>query len=162
MNRRALLKLGIALPAAAAPQASRPTTPPYWTPAFFTIDQYETMDQLSDIIIPTTNTPGAKEALVARHLDKLLAASDPDFRNQITADLDTLDRFARQSARDAFTNLNAHDQRSVVEQFMVSPDSPAFDRLKAWTARMYYATEAGFRELNKGGRVPPTYGCQPA
>jgi gluconate 2-dehydrogenase gamma chain len=155
MNRRDLLKLSIALPAVAAP-------PPNWTPTFFTTDQYQTMNDLSDVIIPTTNTPGAKEALVARHLDKLLAASDPEFQNQITADLDTFDRFARLSAGDAFTNLTARGQRSTVEQFMVSSDSPAFDRLKAWTARMYYATEAGFRELNKGGRVPPTYGCQPA
>jgi hypothetical protein len=155
MNRRDLLKLGIALPAAAAP-------PPDWIPSFFTADQYRTMNDLSDIIIPTTNTPGAKEAAVARHLDKLLTASDAPFQNQFTADLDTFDRFSQQTAGDRFANLTITRQRAVVEQFVTSPASPAFDRLKAWTARMYYATEAGFNELNKGGRVPPTYGCQPA
>ena len=118
------------------------------------------MNDLSDVIIPTTNTPGAKEAAVARHLDKLLAASDAPFKNQFTADLDfwRFDRFSQQTAGDRFANLTVIRQRAVVEQFMTSAGSPAFDRLKAWTARLYYATDAGFNELNKGGRVPPTYG----
>ena len=32
--------------------------------------------------------------------------------------------------------------------------------LKGMTAEVYYATEIGFNELNKGGRVPATFGCQ--
>ena len=29
--------------------------------------------------------------------------------------------------------------------------------MKAWTARIYYSTEIGEKELNKGGRVPASY-----
>ncbi len=32
--------------------------------------------------------------------------------------------------------------------------------LKAWTARIYYATKPGFDELNKGSRIPATFACK--
>jgi hypothetical protein len=32
---------------------------------------------------------------------------------------------------------------------------------KALTSRIYYSTEIGMRELNKGGRVPATLNCIP-
>jgi hypothetical protein len=45
---------------------------------------------------------------------------------------------------------------------MASEQRPAFDRLKGWTARIYYATKPGFDELNKNGRVPANLTCKPA
>ena len=40
------------------------------------------------------------------------------------------------------------------------PGHKFFQMLKGMTAQVYYSTEIGFNELNKGGRVPPTFGCQ--
>src|SRR5215472_10887291 len=40
-----------------------------WKPQFFDAHQNETLIALTDLIIPTTNTPGAKAALVNRYLD---------------------------------------------------------------------------------------------
>lgn len=144
-----------ALPAASPAQTS--ASP--WTPAFFNPHQNDTIVDFSDIVIPATDTPGAKDALVNRYLDKLLAASDHPFQNEFARDLDALDRFSRQSAGADFVRLTIDQQRSVLQKMVLSSDRPSFDRLKAWTARIYYATRAGFDELNKGGAVPSTFAC---
>jgi|SRR5579871_1709875 len=160
MNRRDLLRIGgtlAALPAAAVPQTARPAIP--FAPTFFNPHQFHTINEFSDLIIPSTDTPGAKEAHVARYLDKLLAASDHPFQNEFARDLDILDRFARQTSRADFVSLSPDQQKSVVDQMSVSDQRPSFDRLKAWTARIYYATKPGFDELNKGGRVPASLAC---
>jgi hypothetical protein len=45
-----------------------------WKPVFLDEHQNETLIILSDLIIPTTDTPGAKEALVNRYIDLVMAA----------------------------------------------------------------------------------------
>ena len=47
---------------------------PDWTPVFFNAQQNETFTALSDAIIPATDTPGAKAALVNRFIDLVLSA----------------------------------------------------------------------------------------
>jgi hypothetical protein len=165
MRRRDILKFGAsmaAIPATALSQTTPPPRapqPPAWTPSFFSAHQNDTTIDFSDLVIPTTDTPGAKDALVNRYLDKLLAASDHAFQNEFARDLDTLDTFSRQTAGSDFVRLTPDQQKSVLEKMFLSPDRPCFDRLKGWTARIYYATKPGFEELNKGGHVPATFAC---
>ena len=45
-----------------------------WKPVFLDEHQNETLIILSDLIIPATDTPGAKEALVNRYIDLVMAA----------------------------------------------------------------------------------------
>jgi gluconate 2-dehydrogenase gamma chain len=162
MQRRDILKLGAVLPAAGLAQttpAAPSPKPVAWTPSFFNSHQNDTITDFSDLVIPSTDTPGAKDALVNRYLDKLLAASDHPFQNEFARDLDTLDRFCRQTAGSDFVRLTPDQQKSVLGKMFLSEQRPSFDRLKAWTARIYYATKPGFDELNKGGRVPGTFVC---
>ena len=42
-----------------------------WKPVFLDTHQNETLIALSDMILPKTDTPGAKEALVNRFIDRL-------------------------------------------------------------------------------------------
>src|SRR5882672_8244046 len=46
---------------------------PNWKAVFLNDQQNETLIALSDVILPATVTPGAKEALVNRYLDLLLS-----------------------------------------------------------------------------------------
>jgi hypothetical protein len=163
MQRRDILKLGASVAAIPAVGTSQPTpTIPAWTPAFFNPHQNDTIVEFSELVIPATDTPGAKDALVNRHLDKLLAASDHPFQNEFARDLDTLDRFSRQNAGSDFVRLTPDKQKQILDKIFQSNERPSFDRLKAWTARIYYATKPGFDELNKGGRVPAGVACKPA
>jgi hypothetical protein len=168
MKRRDVLKFGAtmaAIPAAGAAQTTPPPrnpSPPVWNPSFFNQHQNDTVVAVTDLLIPATETPGAKDALVNRYIDKILAASDHPAQNEFAHDLDALDVFSRQSAGDDFVRLTPDQQRAVLEKMMTNAQRPSFDRLKGWTSRIYYATRPGFEELNKGGRVPATFACKPA
>jgi len=39
------------------------------------------------------------------------------------------------------------------------PGNPLFKQLKSPTPGIYYNSEIGYLELNKGGRVPATFAC---
>ena len=161
MNRRDILKLSASLAAipAALPAQTHTPQPPAWNPSFFNPHQNDTITDFTDIVIPATDTPGAKDALVNRYLDKILAASDHPFQNEFARALDALDRFSRQTAGGDFVRLTPDQQKTVLEKMFQSNQRPSFDRLKAWTARIYYSTKPGFDELNKGIRVPATFAC---
>src|SRR5262245_53303704 len=58
--------------------ASRELSRVDWKPLFLDEHQNQTLIVLSDLIIPETDTPGAKQALVNRFVDLLLAAEGPD------------------------------------------------------------------------------------
>jgi len=161
MQRRDVLKLGASLAALPAALAQTPVAAPpiSWTPSFFNAHQNDTVIDFVDLVIPATDTPGAKDALVNRYLDKLLAASDHPAQNEFARDLDLLDRFSRQNIGVDFVRLTSEQQRSVLENMFASPQRLSFDRLKGWTARIYYATRPGFEELNKGVQMPIRFAC---
>src|SRR5437867_10734692 len=60
--------------------ASRELSRGDWKPAFLDEHQNQTLIVLSDLIIPETDTPGAKQALVNRFIDLLLSAKTPDIQ----------------------------------------------------------------------------------
>ena len=62
-------------PAARGEDGSKFLTDPNWKAAFLNPQQDETLIVLSDVIIPATDTPGAKEALVNRFLDLMISAA---------------------------------------------------------------------------------------
>src|SRR6202022_5129383 len=61
-------------PAQSGVDASKDLAAPGWKPLFLDEHQNETLIVLSDLMIPATDTPGAKEALVTRYIDLVLAA----------------------------------------------------------------------------------------
>ena len=74
----------LALVAAAAGAASagsfltawlEAAAPPDYAPAFFDAADYAALEAFTDILIPTDDTPGAREARCAAFIDFVLAAS---------------------------------------------------------------------------------------
>src|ERR1041385_2058348 len=66
-------------------------TGPNWKPQFFDAHQNETLIALSDLIIPATDTPGAKAALVNRYLDLLVSVQPSEFQQEFVAALKSID-----------------------------------------------------------------------
>src|SRR5436309_15926616 len=62
-----------------------------WKPVFLDDHLNETLIALSDQIIPKTDTPGAKEALVNRFIDRLLAAETRETQQRFLASLAYID-----------------------------------------------------------------------
>ena len=112
LTRRALLELGIraaALPGAAQffsawlaagathshSQGSTyaPPQPPFlrdYTPRFFSAEDFEALQAFAEILIPTDDTPGAREAQCAHYIDFVLQAGSPEMQKQWRAALAAL------------------------------------------------------------------------
>jgi hypothetical protein len=161
MNRRELIKAGSAAVAAGEALAQAPV----WKPKVFDAHQNETLIALADVIIPATDTPGAKAAGVNRWIDTLLEAGRDEERRRFLDGLALLDGYMLRTHRQPFVKCTLQQQRLALEAFDGGSDPDLargkefFQLAKAWISRIYYSTEAGYRELNKGGRVPAGFGC---
>jgi gluconate 2-dehydrogenase gamma chain len=163
MDRRDFVKLGASIftiPAAWAQQAAKLD----WTPSVLDSHQNETVIALTELIIPATDTPGAKVANVNRYIDLFLRDGNAEFREKFISGLDWLDGFAIREHGHPFAHCTAADQIAMLHTLDggSGPGHDFFREAKSLTARIYYATEIGFQELNKGGRVPATFGCEHA
>lgn len=138
-----------------------------WKPIFLDAHQNDTLIVLSDLIIPATDTPGAKDALANRFIDALLAAETRETQRGFLNSLAYLDgeSLARYGA--AFLHLSREQQiellsyvaypQSLETWNSVKGDDSAhghFATLKDWISRAYYSSEVGQRELGWDGSPP--------
>ncbi len=155
MQRRDFLKAGasvFAIPAAWAQHAAKLD----WTPQVLDAHQNETVIVLTELIIPATDTPGAKAARVNRYVDLFLRDGDAAQREQFLDGLNWLDGYTIREHGHPFVNCSAQQQTATLRQLQdgIGVGHQFFKDTKSLTAKIYYATEIGYQELNKGGRVP--------
>ncbi len=160
MNRRDVLKTTAAfatLPVlGSAESKSRLQT--------FTQEQNETVIALTEAIIPATDTPGAKAAKVNQYIDLLLHDGPETERKRFLDGLKWFEEYAAKRSGAPFAKLSGDQQTAVLESLQTEtevnrPGYRFFRMAKNLTARIYYQTQIGYQELNKGGRVPATFGC---
>jgi hypothetical protein len=175
MNRRQVLKAGAtaaAVSSVAVPQEHLHLLAPdkvaktaaAWKPSVLSAEQNETLVALTDLIIPATDTPGAKAANVNRYIDLFLAETPATERDRFFNGLKWLDEYAKKESGAVFAKLEPAQQIAILEKLDTGADSlPEGNRFfrmaKSMTARFYYQTEIGFKELNKHG-VPGGFGCK--
>ena len=187
MNRRQLLRTSLFGAVGASAAAAREFPSNYdeskelaradWKPAFFSDHQNQTVIALSDLIIPETETPGAKTALVNRFLDLLLAAETHDNRQSFLNSLAYLDGEARTRYGNALIYIPREAQVELLE-FFAYPNSLEtwgegqtgdqaghnhFQNMKDWITRIFYSSEAGMKALGWNGETPhgALGGCDP-
>jgi hypothetical protein len=161
MDRRNILQLAaVAAPGSALAQVS---ITPDWKPELFDAHQNETVIVLSELIIPATDTPGAKAALVNRWMDRVLAGGPEKQRDEFLEGLNWLDGHSIAQHQKPFVRLTEGEQVAILKALDggTGPGARFFRLVKGLTSRIYYATEIGTRELNKGGRVPAALTCIP-
>jgi hypothetical protein len=117
------------------------------------VHQFELVGALSETIIPTTDTPGARDAGVPAFVDQMLTTwySDAD-RQQVLTGLDRLDAEAKALGNAGFANAPAEQQISIVQSIAV-PDTGGnaarselnqlFRHMKELTVVGYYTSEIG-------------------
>ena len=166
MKRRDLLKL-TAVVAATVPAAAAQEKPKAdWTPSVFDDHQNQTVIALSDLIIPATDTPGAKAAQVNRYIDLFLRDGKDTERVRFLEGLNWLDGYALRLHGHSFVACEPAQQIAILEALDtgkapdLNPGHRFFRMVKGFTTRVYYSTRIGYEEMNKGGRVPATFGCQ--
>jgi len=139
MKRRQVLGLVVLSPLQA--QAA-------WRPQAMNEHQNQTVDILSELILPRTETPGAHDAQVNRYIDRMLAEGmEQADRERFLEGLAWLDRHCRQELGSAFVNLDSARQMAVLGIMAASAaDTRArrfFTQIKDLTLRGYYTSRPG-------------------
>jgi hypothetical protein len=140
--------------------AGAPAAP--WAPKVLSAHQNETVTTLSELIIPATDTPGARGAQVNRLIDSVLKDATPADRTSFLKGLAWMDARSKvlfgknvisatpdqQTA--LLTRLSSEESRKAEEKTGVD----FFDALKSMTITGYYSTEIGLRqELGDDGQL---------
>jgi len=153
---------------------------PNWKPAFLNEHQNLTLITLSDVIIPATDTPGAKEALVNRYLALLLSVQPVEFQRRFTDALAFFDSESQKEFGSDFLKLTAESQMWLLNQWAYARENSHwternsrrgepqdvgqqnFELLKTLIATGYYESEIGQKELGWDGEMThgPYLGCQ--
>jgi gluconate 2-dehydrogenase gamma chain len=151
-------------PAQRGVDASKDLAAPGWQPLFLDAHQNETLMVLSELIIPATDTPGAKEALVNRYIDLVLAADTHENQRVFLNDLAYLDGESIRRYKAAFRYLSREDQDDLLHalayptagsgwtgQALSDPGHTHFEQLKTRIGIAYYNSQIGTKELGWDG-----------
>lgn len=138
-----------------------------WKPVFLDDHQNETLIALSDLIIPTTDTPGAKAALVNRFLDLLMSAEVAETQRAFIAALAYMDGECMQRYNAAFIYVPVEQQREFLtliayphtletwrEEATGFAGYEHFTKLKTWIVGAYYSSPVGLKEIGWDGTFP--------
>jgi len=181
MNRRQLIKSAIlattgsavsgqththAAPAGAMAAAAQAAPAQAWKPLVFDSHQNETVIALSDLIIPATDTPGAKAAKVNEFIDLMLHDVAEDKGHSFLMGMGWLDGHAIRKHGAPFVKCTEAQQVEILKSLDGATDpnlksgADFFEQIKRYTVEGYYTSRIGIDELNKGGRVPATFACE--
>jgi gluconate 2-dehydrogenase gamma chain len=151
--------------------AAAMTQAPPFTPKALNKEQLETVATLAELIIPTTETPGARTALVDRFIDNVLANSRPADKERFLTGLAWMDtRSAALNGGKAFTAATPEQQTALLTRLAAEsgqdaedlPGVPFFTAIKGMTIAGYYSTQIGLeKELGDSGQLfnPTFVGC---
>jgi len=133
-----------------------------WTPKVFNAHQNETVVLLSEMIIPQTETPGAKAAKVNEFIDLVLDDANEAERKQFLSGLAWMDGRSQELFGTDFVSA-APEQQTALLTIVASPKNKAFEdqvgteffkAIKALTITGYYTSEIGMKqELGDDGQL---------
>jgi hypothetical protein len=133
-----------------------------WAPKVFDAHQNETVVVLSELIIPQTDTPGAKAAKVNEFVDVVLSDASESDRKQFLKGLAWMDARSQELFGTDFVSA-APEQQTALLTILASPKNKAFEdqvgidffnAIKGLTITGYYTSEIGMKqELGDDGQL---------
>jgi gluconate 2-dehydrogenase gamma chain len=144
-----------------------------YKPVFFTEDQARLVSELAEIILPKTDTPGAKEVGVPNFIDRMLAQcykkEDQEF---FIAGLTAFEEEAKKSFGDSFIYCKPEDQitltttalQAAIQEKKENKEAkePFVLTAKELTMLGYFTSEPGATQVLQYDPVPGKYnGCIP-
>jgi gluconate 2-dehydrogenase gamma chain len=147
--RAATASMGMPAAADAAAQAGA-----NWKPQFFDVHQDETLTALTDLIIPATDTPGAKAALVNRYVDLRYNEESAENQREIIQALAWFDGRSLLLHNKPFVTLTPQEQitllKPLADPSKTKPEDEAgvkaFELIKQLTIFGYYTSQIGLDE----------------
>ena len=125
-----------------------------WTPKFFNPHQNETVTMLAELIIPQTETPGAKAAKVNEYIDLILSEETLKVQREFLRGLEWMDRRSNELFKLSFIKLTVEQQTKLVETVAADENARPADQVgvaffkdfKARTIFGYYTSEVGIHQ----------------
>ena len=144
-RRQAIRRLGAS---AVVPFLSgfHPSVPPQegdWKPRFFQDSEVDTAAEIAERILPETDTPGARRALVHQYIDFVLSKAEAPGRDRFREGLVSLDRKSAALFGKPFAELEPDRQDEILTAIS---ESQFFQEVKRLTVDGYYRSEAGMRQ----------------
>jgi len=151
-------------------------------PEFLTMEQALLVEELTEIIIPKTDTPGAKDVGVPMFIDKLLKdVYPPEDQERFVKNLMAFDDEAKKAYGNSFMECsveerNAHFKKThdeIIQKLTNSGPSgwwnvggkegkPFMVEIKELTLLGFFTSEAGANQVLQYNQVPGPYkGCVP-
>lgn len=133
-----------------------------WTPRLLSARQNEAVITLTELIIPETDTPGAKTVRVNRFIDTVLSEAQAPERDAFLRGLAWMDDRSRALFSQDFVNATAAQQTELLTRLAKEGNPDAEDRIgieffqaiKSMTINGYYTSEIGLRkELGDNGQL---------
>jgi gluconate 2-dehydrogenase gamma chain len=133
-----------------------------WKPLLFNAHQNETVTILSELIIPATDTPGAKAAKVNEFIDLMLSEEDDATKRNFLRGLTWIDKKSNELYAANFKDATAEQQNALLVTLSSGKNSSLedqvgvefFNTMKAYTINGYYTTEIGLiKELGYKGNT---------
>jgi len=117
-------------------------------PQFFSPEDFEALEAFTEILIPTDDTPGAKEAYCAHYIDFLMTASDGmTVQKQWRDAMAALKRAGFHSADEkGRAGLVAAMARPEADRNATHPGFAAYRLIKQQNAFAFYTSRAGMIE----------------
>ncbi len=131
---------GVPLPAIAKVTRARRKAARFLSPARFAV-----LDALAETIMPRTDTPGARDALVPQRFDALMQNwASADTRLKFTALLDEAEAMARADGASGLAAMPAAKQLELVTAFdRAKFADPDYRKFKNLILSLYYVSEPG-------------------
>lgn len=134
-----------------------------WTPQYLDAQQSLLIGDVSELIIPKTDTPGALDAKVDRFVDAMLGAWDSKERNNFIIGLKAFDEEATKQFKRGFTKCTPEQQKNVLDALVGEAQADTnhiFNKVKELTVLGYCSSEEGATSLLTYDPVPGPYeGC---
>jgi gluconate 2-dehydrogenase gamma chain len=145
-----------------------------WKPSFFTDQQAVLVSQVAEIIIPKTDTPGAKDVGVPAFIDLVLKdCYSKEDQDRFLSGLTEFDQRADSDFGDSFIDMSAEQQQALVKKVHdaaleielttdPAPKRPFILMMKELTMLGFFTSQVGATQVLQYDPVPGAYkGCIP-
>lgn len=127
-----------------------PPQPPFlrdYAPKFFAADDFEALQAFTEILIPTDETPGARDAQCAHYIDFVLQAAAPSMQRQWKEAMGALKQagFHSSDARARLALVTAM-ARPEIDRTASHPLYPVYRLIKQQNTFAFYTSRAGMIE----------------
>jgi hypothetical protein len=132
-----------------------PPKPQSYAPQFFSEPDFAVISRLTELIIPSDETPGAREAGVCEFVD-FMVAHDPEQQSPMRTGLTWLQHRSQRDLARPFLALTAVEQAALLEPLAYKAKyrdgeeagREFFRRIRELTVMGFYSSEIGYRELD--------------